>query len=285
MRHKLGWIGFSYLAGLICAEFFGTFTIGVFTVAAMLLISAVSVIKSGKSAITAVALFTVSAAMSVHGIYTLTVYIPVIECAGKTAEINGTITDVRYYGNDTAAYTIKTNINGAETGINMFGEDNAGEIGDNIRITVKLSLLKNNQLFAEKSYYKPKNIFLSASPKSKAEIIPSGKFSVKKLLSDYSDYIGQKVGLLLTGEEGDILNAMFLGDRTGLSDALSENIKRAGVSHFTAVSGLHLTLVSHIILLIISLTPLKRHRYLKFSVLAVLILLFILFFRLSHSVV
>lgn len=45
MRHKLGWIGFSYLAGLICAEFFGTFTIGVFTVAAMLLISAVSVIK------------------------------------------------------------------------------------------------------------------------------------------------------------------------------------------------------------------------------------------------
>ncbi len=106
--------------------------------------------------------------MSVHGIYTLTVYIPVIECAGKTAEINGTITDVRYYGHDTAAYTIKTDINGAETGINMFGEDNAGEIGDNIRITVKLSLLKDNQRFAEKSYYKPKNIFLSASPKSKA---------------------------------------------------------------------------------------------------------------------
>ncbi len=285
MRHKLGLIGFSYLAGLICAEFFGTFTIGVFTVAALLLISAVAVIKSGKSASTAVALFTVSAAMSVHGIYTLTVYIPVIECAGKTAEINGTITDVRYYGHDTAAYTIKTDINGAETGINMFGEDNAGEIGDNIRITVKLSLLKDNQRFAEKSYYKPKNIFLSASPKSKAEIIPSGKFSVKKLLSDYSDYIGQKIGLLLTGEEGDILNAIFLGDRTGLSDGLSENIKRAGVSHFTAVSGLHLTLISHIILLIISLTPLKRHRYLKFSVLAVLILLFILFFRLSHSVV
>lgn len=77
MRHKLGLIGFSYLAGLICAEFFGTFTIGVFTVAALLLISAVAVIKSGKSASTAVALFTVSAAMSVHGIYTLTVYIPV----------------------------------------------------------------------------------------------------------------------------------------------------------------------------------------------------------------
>ncbi len=285
MRHKLGLIGFSYLAGLICAEFFGTAVTGVFIIAALLMISALAATKYGKSTSAAAVLFTVSAAMFVHGIYTFTVYIPVTEFAGKTVEINGSITDVRYYDHDTAAFTIKTNINGAEAFINMFGTDNGGEPGDNIRITVKLSLLKDNQTFSERSYYKAKNIFLSAVPKSNAEITPCENFSLKKLISDYSDYIGEKIDLLLIGEEGGILKAMFMGDKTGLSDSLSENIRRAGISHFTAVSGLHLTLISHIILLIISLTPLKNHRYFKFTVLVILILLFMLFFKLSHSVV
>ncbi len=285
MRHKLGLIGFSYLAGLICAEFFGTATTGVFAIAALLMISALAVTRRGKSAAISVTLFTFSAAMIIHGIYTITVYIPVTEYDGKTVEINGTITDVVYYDHDTAAFTIKTNINGAETSINMFGEDNGGETGDNIKITVKLSILKDNQSFSEKSYYKPKNIFLSASPKSKAEITSRKNLSLKKLVSDYSDYIGERISLLLRGEEGDILKAMFMGDKTGLSDSLSENIKRAGISHFTAVSGLHLTLISHIVLLIVSLTPLRHHRYLKFSVLTSIILLFMLFFKLSHSVV
>ena len=285
MRHKLGLIGFSYLAGLICAEFFGTTVIAVFIIAAILLIAAAAVVKCGKSAALAAALFALSSAMLVHGIYTLIVYIPVTEFGGKTVEINGKITDVRYYDHDTAAFTIKTNINGADTFINMFGADNGGEPGDNIKITVKLSLLKDNQSFSEKSYYKAKNIFLSAVPRSEAEITPCKSFSLKRLASDYSDYIGEKIDLILTGEEGDILKAMFMGDTAGIDDSLYENIKRAGISHFTAVSGLHLTLISHIILLIISLTPLKNHRYFKFTVLTILILLFMLFFKLSHSVV
>ena len=37
MKHKLALIGFSYLAGLICAEFFGTFTLGVFLCSALFL--------------------------------------------------------------------------------------------------------------------------------------------------------------------------------------------------------------------------------------------------------
>ncbi|MBD5105051.1 MAG: ComEC family competence protein [Ruminococcaceae bacterium] len=284
MKHKLGLIGFSYLAGLICAEFFGTAIIGVFIFAAVLLIFSLTVYKMRKSA-AALALFTAFAAMCVHGIYTLTVYLPITAYDGKTAEISGVITDVRYYGSDTAAYVIETEINGIKAHINFFGEDSGGSVGDSIKFTVKLSVMKDSGVFAEKSYYKSKGIFLSASPRGGVTVAENSGFNLKKSVSDYSDYIGDKMCSLLTGDEGDLLKAMFLGDKSGLSSSLSDNIKRAGISHFTAVSGLHLTVVSHILLLLISLTPLKNHRYFKFIVLSLLILLFTLFFKLSPSVI
>lgn len=284
MKHKSALTGFSYLAGLICAYFFGNFITASFVCAAGLLIISLSLNKRGKSA-AAAAVFIMSAAMCVYNIYTLTVYLPITSLDGKTAEISGTITDVHYYGNDTASYTIKTAPEGIEAYIIMFAQDNGGGVGDNIRLTAKLSALKDNGLFSEKSYYRSKGIFLSASPKSEAIITPCEEINPKKLVYDYSDYIGDRISRLLTGDEGDILKAMFLGDRSGLSDGLAENIKRAGVNHFTAVSGLHLTIISHIVLLLISLTPLKHHRYFKFTVLVLIILLFMLFFKLSASVI
>lgn len=285
MKHKLALIGFSYLAGLICAEFFGTFTLGVFLCSALFLISSLIINKLGKSVSAAVALFTVFAAMCVHGIYTLTVYLPAVNLNGTTMEITGTITDVRYCKSDTAAYTIKADIGGRPVYIGMFSSDNGGEAGDGITLTVKLSVMKDNELFAEKSYYKSKGIFITASPKSDAVITSGSGLNLKKLISDYSDRIGIGISMLLPCDEGGLVKAMVLGDKSGLSDGLSENIKRAGASHFTAVSGLHLTVISHMALLLISLTPLKHFRYFKFSVLAAIIFVFLLFFKLSPSVI
>lgn len=283
MKHKLGLIGLSYLAGLICADFFGTALIGVLVLAAVLLISAFAALRFKKSAAAAV-LFSALAAVCVHGFYTLTAYLPITELDGKTAEISGLITDVRYYGGDTASYIIQTEVGNVRTSINYFGEDSGGSVGDTIKLTGRLSIMKDNSGFAEKSYFKSKGVFLSVSPKGEASIIPNNGFSLKRWVYDCSDYIGNRICSLLTGDEGDLLKAMFLGDKSGLSASLSDNVKRAGVSCFTAVSGLHLTIISHILLLLISLTPLKNHRYFKFTVLLLLILLFTLFFKLSPSV-
>lgn len=283
MKHKLGLIGLSYLAGLICADFFDTTLIGVIVLAAVLLISAFTALGFKKSAAAAV-LFSALAAVCVHGFYTLTAYIPITELDGKTAEISGKITDVRYYGGDTASYIIQTEVGNVRTSINYFGEDNGGSVGDTIKLTGRLSVMTDNSGFAEKSYFKSKGVFLSVSPKGEALIIPNNGFSLKRSVYDYSDYIGSRICSLLTGDEGDLLKAMFLGDKSGLSASLSDNVKRAGISCFTAVSGLHLTIISHILLLLISLTPLKNHRYFKFTVLLLVILLFTLFFKLSPSV-
>lgn len=282
MKHKLGLIGFSYLVGLICATFFDSYFI--FAVAAIFLVVAFIVLFLKKKT-AAVIFFTAFVAVSVYGINTLLVYEPVVSFDGKNVEISGIISEIRHYSNDTASYIIDTNINGINTSITLFSTDTYCSVGDYIGFSGKLSVMTDNTDFEEESYYKAKGIFLKATSSSSIEITPNDSFDIKSYISEYSNYIGEQIKLYLPGNEGDLLKAMFLGDKSDLSDSLSRNIKRAGISHFTAVSGLHLTIISHILMLLISLTPLRNHRIFKFFILSLLIIAFIVFFRMSVSVI
>lgn len=282
MKHKLGLIGFSYLAGLICATFFD-FPF-VFIAGAVFLITALTVLFLKKKTV-AVMFFTAFAAVSVYGIYTVLVYEPVVAFDGKEVEIRGIVSEIRHYSNDTASYIIDTKINGINTSITLFSTDTECSVGDYIGFNGKLSVMTNNADFEEESYYKTKGIFLKATASSSIEITPDDSFDIKTAITEYSNYIGERIKLYLPGDEGDLLKAMFLGDKSGLPDELSNNIKRAGISHFTAVSGLHLTIISHILMLLIALTPLKNHRIFRFFTLTLLIIAFIIFFRMSVSVI
>lgn len=282
MKHKLGVIGFSYLAGLICATFFEV--PAVFLASAVLLAIALVILFLKKKA-ASVVFFTAFLAVSVYGIYTVLIYEPVVALNGETIKIEGTISEIRHYSNDTASYIIDTNINGINTSISLFSTDTDCSVGDIISFNGKLSVMTNNANFEEGSYYRTKGIFLKATASSGIEITHDDSFNIKALIIEYSDYVGERIKMYLPGDEGDLLKAMFLGDKSGLSDSLSNNIKRSGISHFTAVSGMHLTIISHILMLLISLSPLKKHRILKFITLSLLIIGFIVFFRMSVSVI
>lgn len=282
MKHKLGLIGFSYLSGLICAAFFRSWAVTAIICAALTLIMIAAAVHRKKAAV--VALASALAASVVCGIYTLTVYEPLISKDGETAELSGTISEIRRYSGDRASYTVNTEIDGISTAITMFAPDYYCDIGDTIEFSGKLSVLRNNADFSEESYYRSKGIFLKVNSPSDIKITHTD-FSLKAVIFGFSDYIGSKISQTLTGDEGDLIKAMFLGDKSDLSYELSENIKRSGISHFTAVSGLHLTVIAHIIMLMLSLTPIKRHRYLRYGILIVLILMFAVFFRLSVSVI
>lgn len=281
MKHKSGLIGFSYLGGLVCAAFFNHSL--VFVPASVFLAVTLILLLFGKR-FTAVIFFTAFISVCAYGIYTVTVYLPAAALDGKTADISGEITEINRFSGDTASYVIKTNIDGINTYITVFASDNGGKTGDNISFRGKISLMTDSTLFSAKSFYKSKGVFLTAAPKGDV-VIYSGNVSIKGIICGYSEYIGERITDMLSGDEGGLIKAMFLGDKSGLSDYLSYNIQRAGVSHFTAVSGMHLTVITHIILLIVSTAALKRRRYFKFGVLMLLILIFTVFFKMSVSVV
>ena len=283
MKHKSGLVGFSYLSGLICA-FFISPAIS-FIIAVILLIAAV-VLALKKRKNLSVVVFTLSAAMTVCSLYTMICYTPLIKLNKETKTIKGTISEMRLYSKDNASYIINTEINGIQTKITFFGSDYGCKVGDEITFTASLSELTDNTDFSEKSYYRTKGIFLKAQSVKDFSINEQKQlFNVKSVLTDYREYISGRIDTYLPKKEGALLKAMVLGDKSSLTNSLSNNIKRCGISHFTAVSGLHLTVIAHILMMFLSLLPICRNRKIKFGCLAALILMFILFFNMSVSVV
>lgn len=282
MKHKLGLIGFSYLAGLICAAFFRLWIVTAIVCTALALLLIAAAVFKKKTA--SVALASALAASVICGLYTIIVYEPLISKDGETAELIGTISEIHRYSGDRASYTVDTEIEGINTTVTMFAPDYYCDIGDTIEFKGKLSVMRDNSGFPEESYYRSKGIFLKVN--SPLDItVTHTNFSLKSLIFGFSDHVGSRISRTLTGDEGALLKAMFLGNKSDLSYELSDNIKRCGISHFTAVSGLHLTVISHIFMLGLSLTPIKRHRYAKYGILIITILLFIVFFKLSTSVI
>lgn len=282
MKHKSGLMGFSYLTGLICAFFLEP-------VASLILgsiILSLSLALSLKKKMSlSLAFFALAAALAVSSIYTLLCYNPLIQLSGETKEIDGVITDKRNYSGDKAAYTINTEIDGIDANITFFYNDCDCGIGDKVSLSARLIAMKNNADFAEESYYRSKNIFLKAQSVKNFEITKKSIFNIKALITDFSSYISEKITNTLPDKEGALLKAVFLGDKSDLSASLSNDIKRCGISHFTAVSGLHLTIISHILMLLLSLTPINKNKKAKFGFLAASILMFMIFFKMSMSII
>lgn len=282
MKHKSGLIGFSYLAGLICAFFLeavAALALGAIVLLASLILS----LKKKKDL--SLVLFSLAAALAVSSIYTLICFDPLIALSGETKEINGVITDKRAYSGDLAAYVINTEVDGTDANITFFYNDLDCDIGDKVKFSAKLAAMQNNADFAEESYYRSKDIFLKAQSVKNFEIIDKSLFNIKALITDFNRYISEKITFVLPDKEGALLKATFLGNKSDLPNSLSNDIKRCGISHLTSVSGLHLTIISHILMLLLSLTPINKNKKVKFGILAALILMFMIFFNMSMSVI
>ena len=77
------------------------------------------------------------------------------------------------------------------------------------------------------------------------ELIEEGKPS---LLYSIKGRFREVVNKYLPPPHSELLSAMLLGDKAGMSDSLKEKLNKAGVRHITAVSGMHVAILSGIVL-------------------------------------
>ncbi len=61
--------------------------------------------------------------------------------------------------------------------------------------------------------------------------------------------IARTIRAALPGEAGGIAVALIVGDRSGIPEDVSEALRRSGLAHILAISGLHMTLVAGTVLL------------------------------------
>ena len=285
MKLKSAVIGFSYLAGLISAFQLGispfySFIIFFAGTAAGFILAALKKHAFGLFLI----IFAVT--FGVYGLYRITTldFADNLASQGETREVTGRVISKTAPSHDMAGYTVEAVIDGVRTRFSLYTLDTGAEPGDIITLDASFSLLRDNTAFAEASYYLSRGVFLRANAKSTPAAEKQEGFSVAGSIGDFNRYLKRQIMTAFPNDTGALICAVFLGDKSSLSPALSQNIQRAGIAHYTAVSGLHLTLLAHLFISVLNLTRLRTMRKLKFFSLTMLTLAFMIFFNMSPSV-
>lgn len=275
-EHKYALTGFIYLFGLICASFLS----GILSVAIFLVLGAVFFFILARKGRTAVLAAVLAAAFLVMGMYRISVTDKSYELIGKTALVTGKVTERRNPDNDTVMLEISGRADNVPVKFTLFTEDVGIDAGDKVEFTAEFSEFKDSTYFAEKTYYFSKGIFLKAYARSEI----TAEKGTEPVFPALSGWLKSRLDRYFSGDEGGIIKAMLFGDKSGLSSRLYVNIRRAGIAHLTAVSGMHLSLAVHIAMLFIG-TFLRKKPALC-AVLSVLLTLFLMgLFGMTASVV
>ena len=124
--------------------------------------------------------------------------------------------------------------------------------GDELKITGKLQTPIIFEDFNYKDYLKKDGIY-SVVYYPKVELLSRGEY--KNFISAayaeilfFKDKLRQSIYRSLSPPQSSILGAMLLGDKSRMSSGLKEKLNIAGVRHVTAVSGMHVLILSTILM-------------------------------------
>lgn len=151
-----------------------------------------------------------------------------------------------------------------------------------------LPKVKNPHQFDYKSYLERQYIYLQINSEF-SEILQTKQYvkSISHYAAKFRTHtINQLEFYGLAGDELAIVNAMLLGQRQDLSEAIQNNFASAGAIHILAISGLHIGII--LLLLNWLLKPLeytKKGTYVKTTILVLLLWSYAIVAGLSPSVV
>ncbi|MEC9342334.1 MAG: ComEC/Rec2 family competence protein, partial [Pseudomonadota bacterium] len=86
--------------------------------------------------------------------------------------------------------------------------------------------------------------FLGAPGAGRAQAAPTLREHVSIALNALRTTLANRVRAGLPGEAGDIAVALIIGDRSGIDAETAESLRRSGLAHVLAISGLHMALVA-----------------------------------------
>ncbi|MBN1474137.1 MAG: DNA internalization-related competence protein ComEC/Rec2 [Syntrophaceae bacterium] len=121
--------------------------------------------------------------------------------------------------------------------------------GDYIRFSASLKKIvsfHNPGGFDYERYLNMKNIFASAYIYNKSQIILLRKDKANHLrskLEDYRLYLQELLNQFSSSPQKEVIEAMTLGNKRGISTELRDSFNKTGTSHLLAISGLHIGMV------------------------------------------
>lgn len=102
----------------------------------------------------------------------------------------------------------------------------------------------------EVSYYTAQGIHVLGKKVQLEKIARPNQMKWKLYPLKMAHWLQQNLNAMYSGDSGGLLKALTTGDKTGMSDAFRSALSRTGLSHMTAVSGMHMVFLVEFILLL-----------------------------------
>ncbi len=149
--------------------------------------------------------------------------------------------------------------------------------GDRFRLTGKVRFPENTSAYAEENtLYADGYIGIITCYDYQNCSILEGKVNTFKLwFSQIQKALSFRLNRALGGEAGSLASALFLGDRSYLSDDTVLAFRRGGVSHLLALSGLHISILFLMLDVFLKIFPLKKNPRTVLVLLGIVAYLFI----------
>lgn len=266
MKRKMIGAAAAYMSGLFFASFFTggsdwLLLAGLFPVF-FILVKLISLTK--RDIILIISCFTV--AVCAETLHEKLVYDKIVSYSGETGSFHGEITGVEYYDNEKALYTIKGKINGVQPAeITFFGAELDALYGDIMTLEgCEFAVPESTYIFDSEGYYKSKNIYLTISSVESMEITHREVHAFRRAIIEYRERIVDDFLIRLGEENGSLLAGMVFGEKGNIGETDKALVYRCGIGHILAVSGLHVSIIVALLMLI--LEKLRIGRYLSFAI-------------------
>jgi len=146
--------------------------------------------------------------------------------------------------------------------------------GDELKITGKLkSPTEDIDGFNYKDYLKKDGIY-SVMDWSKIELLERGKYLgltcvIYAKILDFKNKLRESIEQNLSPPQSSILGAIILGDKRKISEEWKNKLNIAGVRHITAISGLHVTILTSILMTLLIGLGLWRQQAFYFAIILI----------------
>ena len=187
------------------------------------------------------------------------------------SKIIGTIQNIEYDNN-----YYKLTIKAKEKILGSYYTNNKIKlnIGDKVKVTGIISNPSNNTVentFNYKKYLNNKNIY---------HLIKID--TIKVISKNKNVYYKVKEFVYKRLNKNKYLNTFIVGDKFYLSSEVKNSYQENGISHLFAISGMHITLLSNIIIKILSLLKVKENK--RYLIASILLLLYLFIVGITPSI-
>lgn len=153
---------------------------------------------------------------------------------------------------ETGTYSVSVearllNQDGPDLGVLLYfypGDEEIPDIkpGDTLTCTAQLRLA-DTVGGEENGYYYSKGIFLTANAAEIPTVTPAENVPLKYWPALWRRAMGECIGELFSDETAGLALALTTGDKSGLTGSFYTALKRCGLAHVVAVSGMHMSMV------------------------------------------